>query len=554
MNTNTMKKRLLHYIWLIQLMLTSASCNTIFDAKEPEVFVKDGTSKNVIQSGGIWSNDDKTLNGSGVNNYLLAGKTIEAGDFELSARLSLDSLNYSGASLIFAGNQFGFDARSTNVVGESALFVEGPLFGKNTIIAGTENKIKAGEPFEASVKLRGKELTLFIDGLRVFTQQISANLIGNMALRPWRNKMNVIDFKASGKLGPVHKINYLFESGTDGYNAFRIPVAVLSAKGTIVAIAEGRKNSASDTGNIDLVMKRSEDNGETWSELKVIWNDSLNVCGNPAPVVDYTTGTIWLLSTWNLGADHESDIIKQTSKDTRRVFVINSTDDGVTWSEPFEITSSVKKSDWTWYATGPCHGIQVEKSSLKGRLVIPCDHIEAVSNKYYSHIIYSDDHGKSWNLGGSTPQDQVNECTVAELSDGSLMLNMRNYDRNQKVRKVAVSKDGGLSWGNIYPDTALIEPICQGSMLNLKTDLPKGSEILFLNPGSETSRCNMTLRLSKDDGKTWPYSKVLYAGASAYSDLVQLPQNKIGCLYEAGYITPYQGIVYQEVSLHELDK
>ena len=549
-----MKKRLLKYICLIQMIFLGTSCKNTVDTHKPEIFVQNGTSKDVIQSGDNWSNDDKTLNGSGIDNYLIAGEIIEAGDFELNARLSLDSLNYSGASLVFGENQFGFDTRSTDITGKSALFVDGPLLGKNTIISGSENKIKAGEPFEATVKLRGKELSLYIDGQLVFTKQVSSKPVGNMALRPWRNKMKVIDFSASGKLAPIQKINYLFKSGTDGYNTFRIPALVLSAKGTIVAIAEGRKNSASDTGDIDLVVKRSEDNGKTWSELKVIWNDSLNVCGNPAPVVDYTTGTIWLLSTWNLGSDHESDIIKQTSKNTRRVFVSNSTDDGVTWSKPIEITSLVKKSDWTWYATGPCHGIQVEKGSSKGRLVIPCDHIEAESNKYYSHIIYSDDHGKTWNPGGSTPQDQVNECTVAELSDGSLMLNMRNYDRNQKVRKVAISKDGGLSWGNIYPDTALIEPICQGSILNLKKDISKSGEILFLNPGSETSRSNMTLRLSNDDGKTRLYSKVLYHGPSAYSDLVQLPHNKIGCLYEAGYITPYQGIVYQEVSLSELHK
>jgi len=233
---------------------------------------------------------------------------------------------------------------------------------------------------------------------------------------------------------------------------------------------------------------------------------------------------------------------------------LSSTDDGQTWSAPKEITQAVKLPNWTWYATGPCHGIQSVKGLTAGRLIISCDHIEAVTNKYFSHSIYSDDHGKSWVLGGSTPQDQVNECTVAELSDGKLMLNMRNYDRSQKARKISLSNDGGVTWGNIYSDKSLPEPICQGSLLQLSSTGKEKSRLLFLNPADENKRQNMTLRLSFDDGSTWPKSKVLHAGPSAYSDLTRLPKGNIGCLYEAGTTSPYQGIIYQEVSLSGLGK
>ncbi|MEI7420888.1 MAG: sialidase family protein [Prolixibacteraceae bacterium] len=346
----------------------------------------------------------------------------------------------------------------------------------------------------------------------------------------------------------------LFASGTDGYNTFRIPAIVTSSKGTILAIAEGRKNSSSDTGNIDLVLKRSTDNGKTWSSLKVIWDDGDNVCGNPAPVVDYSTGTIYLLSTWNLGSDHESQIINQTSKDSRRVFILQSTDDGQTWSSPMEITTSAKLPNWTWYATGPCHGIQLVKGKNAGRLIIPCDHIEAVNKKYFSHIIFSDDHGKTWQLGGTTPQDQVNECTTAELSDGRLMLNMRNYDRTQKARKVSISSDGGSTWGNIYSDKSLPEPICQGSLLSYSIKSTGQTKLLFLNPADENKRQNMTLRMSSDNGATWEKSKVLFAGPAAYADLTQLKNGNIGCLYEAGENNPYQGIKFHEVSFSDLAK
>jgi sialidase-1 len=343
--------------------------------------------------------------------------------------------------------------------------------------------------------------------------------------------------------------NYLFRSGTEGYNTFRIPAIITTIKGTLLAFAEGRKNSSSDTGDIDLVMKRSDDSGKTWSELKMIWNDSLNVCGNPAPVQDKVTGNIFLLCTWNLGPDHEADIIKGTSTDIRRIFIMVSKDDGKTFSEAREITSSVKPGSWTWYATGPCHGIQIENGKFKNRLVIPCDHNETGVNRRFSHIIYSDDQGETWQTGGTIPQDQVNESTVAELSNGTLILNMRNYDRTYKSRKISLSKDGGSTWSDIYADTVLVEPICQASLLSYAVSKKKPPLLLFLNPADKNLRRNMTLRLSYDEGKTWPVSKVLHTGPSAYSDLTILKGGDIGCLCEVGIKSPYEGIIFQNISL-----
>jgi sialidase-1 len=403
----------------------------------------------------------------------------------------------------------------------------------------------AGEGENTSFKINEKE---------IYTSKTGKEITGSIALLPGINTMKDFEFESPGQTVPGDSLNYLFESGTSGYKTFRIPAIVSSVKGTILAFAEGRKNGSSDTGDIDLVLKRSEDNGKTWSNLMVVWDDGENVCGNPAPVVEKSSETIFLLSTWNLGTDHEPEIIKQTSKDSRRIFILSSTDDGKTWTPAAEITSSVKLNNWTWYATGPCHGIQLEKGKNKGRLIIPCDHIESITNKYYSHIIYSDDHGKKWQTGGTTPQDQVNECTVAELSDGRLLLNMRNYDRSEKSRKVAASRDAGLTWNDIYSDKTLIEPICQGSLLQYSFADEGKNRLLFLNPADADSRQNMTLRLSADEGLTWTKSMVLFGGPSAYSDLTRLPNGNIGCLYEAGYLNPYQGIIYKEVSLSELEK
>ena len=359
-------------------------------------------------------------------------------------------------------------------------------------------------------------------------------------------------FLLIGNTAVSQQLNFLYKSGEEGYSCFRIPAMVTTTKGTVLAFAEARRNNCGDAGNIDLVVKRSHDGGKTWSGLQKVWDDSANTCGNPSPVVDRKAGNIILLSTWNLGSDHEKDIISQTSKDTRRVFVLSSSDDGNTWTTPREITREVKKDNWTWYATDPGSGIQIKKGKYKGRLVVACDHIESGSKKYFSHAIYSNDGGKVWVLGGTTPQDKVNESTVAELPKGGLMLNMRNYS-DVRYRQVSISKNGGKGWSDIRADSTLIEPVCQGSLIQYGYP-GKKKFMVFSNPASKTSRTNMTGRLSYVNGKTWPLSKVLYRGPSAYSNVAVLPDGNIACLFEAGYAKAYEGIVFEEIELKAFSK
>jgi len=352
------------------------------------------------------------------------------------------------------------------------------------------------------------------------------------------------------RLDPVD----VFVSGAGGYDTYRIPAVVSTKAGTVLAFCEGRKRSASDTGDIDLVLKRSNDGGRTWSAPIVVWDDGTNTCGNPCPVVDRETGTIWLLLTWNRGDDAESRIIAQTSRDTRRVFVVHSTDDGLTWTKPAEITGDAKATHWTWYATGPGAGIQIERGPHRGRLLIPCDHIEAGTKRYYSHVILSDDHGTTWKLGGSSPQDQVNECEVVELTNDRLMLNMRNYDRAQRTRQTAVSPDGGLTWTDQRHAPELVEPICQASIRRFSwPEAGKPGVLLFSNPAS-TKRERMTIRLSRDEAKTWPISRMIWAGPAAYSCLVVLPGRAVGCLYESGEKSPYEKIVLARFPLSWLEE
>ncbi|MCA1901003.1 MAG: glycoside hydrolase [Candidatus Hydrogenedens sp.] len=343
----------------------------------------------------------------------------------------------------------------------------------------------------------------------------------------------------------------VFKSGEEGYDTFRIPSLIKTKQGSLIAFCEGRKDSVSDSGNIDLICRRSEDDGNTWGPLQVIWDDDKNTCGNPCAVIDSESGTIILLMTWNLGEDSEPEIIAGKSKDTRRVFISRSVDDGQTWTKPEEITSSTKHADWTWYATGPGIGIQLESNLYKNRIIIPCDHANKKDNQWYSHVIFSDDGGKTWNYSQPIGPKQ-NECQVVEIQDGKLLLNMRNYNREYPCRAISISSDGGTHWGDINYDLTLVEPVCQASLIKHKRN--DKEYLAFSNPADKKERINMTVRISDDYGKTWKYNQLVYSGPSAYSCLCSLNKNEIGILFECGMKNPYEQIVFKKLNIRSLIK
>ena len=341
---------------------------------------------------------------------------------------------------------------------------------------------------------------------------------------------------------PIEQID-VFVSGTEGYHTFRIPALIVSPKGTLLAFCEGRKGGRSDSGNIDTLLKRSVDGGKTWGALQVVADDGPHTMGNPCPVVDGDTGRIWLPLTRNLGQDTEREIKALTAEGTREAWITYSDDDGATWAKAANITAAVKDPKWTWYATGPGVGIQLKS----GRLLIPCDHAVAGSQTQYSHAFFSDDHGKTWQLGATIGSD-TDECQAVELEDGSVLMNMRSYHGKNR-RAVAVSKDGGATWGEVTFDQALIEPVCQASFLRLTSSKGGGkSRVLFSNPAS-TQREKMTVRLSYDEAKTWPVARELHAGPAAYSCLTVLPDGMIACLYERGDKSAYERITLARLSL-----
>ncbi len=351
----------------------------------------------------------------------------------------------------------------------------------------------------------------------------------------------------------------IFVAGTDGYHTYRIPSLIVTRKGTVLAFCEGRKRSASDTGDIDLLLKRSLDGGKTWTPPQVVWDDGGNTCGNPCPVVDEKTGLIFLLLTRNAGDLSEEKITAKQGE--RTVWVSGSKDDGMTWSSPVNITASTKDPSWGWYATGPGVGIQIQHGPHQGRLMIPCDHACKETNdtsrgrviERGAHVIYSDDRGETWRLGGAA-RPKMNECQVVELADGkgTLLLSLRSYFGDNR-RAQSVSFDGGQTWTPPESHPQLVDPICQACVL--RYNWPEGKRpgrILFSNPASPR-RKNMTVRISYDDGKTWPTAKTLHADASAYSCLSVLPDGTIGCLYERGGTNAYEKITFARFPLSWLE-
>ncbi|MBW3539306.1 MAG: glycoside hydrolase [Planctomycetes bacterium] len=338
----------------------------------------------------------------------------------------------------------------------------------------------------------------------------------------------------------------VFTSGEGGYHTYRIPALLVSPKGTLLAFCEGRKTGRGDHGDLDLVLRRSRDGGDTWQPMQLVYEeggDAKITIGNPCPVVDGRR--IWL----------------PFCRDNDDVFITYSDDDGQTWAAPREITGDVKRPDWGWYATGPGVGIQLQRGPHKGRLVIPCDHRRRIDGQdvTHSHVFFSDDHGATWQLGG-TVAPHTNECQLVELADGSLLINMRNYwgreggdASRDKMRAVALSRDGGETWQELRFDETLIEPICQASLVSL----PPASEnakplLLFSNPSSKTTRHRLTVRRSSDEGRTWPRSGLLHAGPAAYSSLAALPDGSIGCLYEGGEKDAYERLIFARFPLEWL--
>lgn len=250
--------------------------------------------------------------------------------------------------------------------------------------------------------------------------------------------------------------------------------------------------------------------------------------------------------------------------------MIKSDDDGETWSEPIELNVQVKEEWMRFIGPGPGIGIQLENGKYKGRLILPIYYTNA-ANYFSCAVIFSDNHGETWSLsespndnremiaedfsaeelGKASTRYELTESQAIELSNGDVVLYMRNHFGNGKVAK-AISKDGGLSWGNLVFDESLINPVCQFSIIKYNHPSKKDC-LIFLGPNSETERINGTIRMSEDGGETWPYEKLIAEGPFMYSSMTQLNDGSIGIIYECeDSATGYVKSSYTTVTIDDI--
>jgi sialidase-1 len=319
----------------------------------------------------------------------------------------------------------------------------------------------------------------------------------------------------------------VFDSGAGGYNTYRIPALVRASNGTLLAFAEGRRNSASDAGDIEIVLKRSTDGGANWGSLIVAQDEGTQTIGNPMPIVDEATGRIHLLFCRN----------------NDRVFHSYSDDDGVSWTARKEITSAVKLPSWSWYATGPGHGIQLKRGNQAGRLVAASDH-NTSTGQNGMQVVYSDDAGETWRLGataaaagGINPNENLAVELVAPAASGGSQLYFTVRDQGGSApgtRAEVWSDDGGATYQlPVVNDTSLVMPVVQASVARLAAvDEGDSRNLLLLSGPNAGSRVNMSVWYSTDEAATWSTPKSVYAGSSAYSDMVPLGDGRMGLIFE----------------------
>ena len=354
----------------------------------------------------------------------------------------------------------------------------------------------------------------------------------------------------------------IHRQGDDNCHTFRIPGIAVTNSGTLLAVYDMRYRSRRDLqGHMDIGLSRSTDSGKTWEKPRPIMDmgrygglpEDQNGCSDPNILVDRTTGEIIVSAVWTHGKPGTHQWRGRGSEPglelarSSQFMMVRSGDDGQTWSKPENWTAKLKNPAWHLFAPGPGNGITMRN----GTLVMPTGGRDE-KGLPFSNLMWSKDHGKTWTLS-SLARSNTNESAVAELSDGSLMLNMRdNRNRKDKSetngRAVSVTTDLGKTW-KVHPSDhgSLPEPVCMASLISHR--LKDGRTVLFFsNPHHKSRRQKMTLQMSLDDGKTWSRQVLLDKNGGAYSSLVMVNDQTVGILYESSRAD----LVFQVIGLQEL--
>ena len=425
---------------------------------------------------------------------------------------------------------------------------------------GDRVRAKSKTTFRGHIRLGGGENHLWLSCRMKTTAKLTAKVDGR-----------VVSIETSaGTIQPKDTTNgikkrigiALRRHWDDGVHTYRIPALGTSTAGTLLSVYDIRRRAGRDLQeDIDIGLLRSTDGGQTWGAQQVIMDmhtfgdkgQELNGCSDPGIIIDPTTGEIFVFAVWMHlkpgkhqwnpdGSERGHEIGKSA-----QFLMVTSKDDGKTWSKPVNLTKQLKDPKWILYAPSPQQGIVLRD----GTLVMPTQGRDA-KDKHFSNLLISHDHGKTWKV--SNPASLGNtECQAVELSDGSIMLNCRT-EHPTKYRTVAVTRDLGKTW-SVHPTSrkTLIEPSCNGSTyrFDYTKEGQKKSVLLFANPYSQKSRTHHSIRVSFDDGMTWPENKRLLldeGGGAGYPSLSRVDNKHVGIVYEGSG----SHIVFEKIAIEEL--
>ncbi|MCA9261420.1 MAG: exo-alpha-sialidase [Planctomycetales bacterium] len=469
-----------------------------------------------------------------------AVESLEARAFAVRLGAETKQASLASAEVFYTGASAGLDVRQ--LVGASRFGSLQPA--KRMIFEGRQKLTKGANYFWMSYTLRPEaDLESYVDAV-VESVEFSDGT---------SRKIAATESRKGQRIGVA-----LRKAGDDEVSTYRIPGLTTTNSGALIAVYDVRRRSGRDLpGDIDIGMSRSVDGGQSWEAMKIVLDmgadpqHGYDGVGDPAVLFDPQTNTIWVAGLWSHGNRGWSGSGAGLEPDeTGQLMMVCSKDDGVTWSEPRNVTPQVKRPEWCLLLQGPGKGIAMRDGTLV--FAAQFQDVPQAQRLPRSTVLYSTDHGDSWQIGAGA-FDDTTEAQVIELEPGRLMLNAR-YNRAPR-RVVMITDDLGKTWRE-HPTSrnALVEPgACMASLIHVDHDAgdPQGRRLLFSNPQSEQRRENMTLQLSLDGGETWPEDSrlLLDAGRSAgYSCLTMIDRETVGILYEGSQ----SHLTFQRIRLQEL--
>jgi sugar lactone lactonase YvrE len=486
-------------------------------------------------SAGLCTVEDVVLTAEGAG--CVAPRLIRFGDFEVALTASMSGPSHAILDLCVGADVFRIDGGSNLLHCASSegvrTFLEKPFRHAVTTLSD-------GQAFDLAVERKDGSLRIRWNRDVVYENAYARDTVGRVQVRLLAGAAHVKRLRVTGSLMDDPCPADLFAKGRDGSAYYRIPSLLALPGGVLLAFAEARRDAFLDTGNIDIVLKRSTDDGRTWGPMELVYEeggDAPVTCTNLSPLYDRDTGRVWLFflvcSRWNAG---DFKLMRMVSDDAGR-----------TWSAPEDIRTTVGNPKWLSAHPGPGHGIQLRRGPHAGRLMAPGWYY--MDKQHGVFVLYSDDHGKTWRRHEPVAVGP-NETMLGELSTGGVVAMMRQVHRSASPWRLFATSTDGVNWTAQRPIQDFRSVECQASVLSLEDAEGSPGALLFCHPGAgnyadtRVHRAGLTLRSSFDDGRTWPVAELVYPGRCAYSDMAMLSDGRVGILFENGDIETYGRISF----------